>query len=546
MAEWGRIRGRYELLERIGAGAMGSVYRARHAFTGEIGALKLLHAQRASDERSVRRFLREARTVSLARSPHIVQVKDAGGLSSGRPFIFMELLRGFTLKRALDHAKTLTPALAVEFALQAAKGLEAAHQAGIVHRDIKPDNLFLVVDGGSGLPVLKLLDFGISKLDVAFDQQTALTRQGVPLGTPGYMAPEQFYDSANVDRRADVYALGVVIHQCLTGRLPFVAATLRQQCEAAHKADLPPLEELPCEVGPALHAVLDKALRARPGERYAGCLAFAKALFDVAGSVSHAREDWDRLGLCELAAGEANAAGDLVDCSDARVGSTSGGELAGAGLSVAQESHSDSPDATTIVPWVSWEDLPPLQRDAEAAERVRTDEASPLALRAWLIGARDGLVARRRGGALVGLLVLAALVSGTDVWERRSTTSARSALRPSIRDSSLSAKGQNLKERGHASGQAAAESAPKSARGLTSTAASRRITAPSLMHPARRTTAPTPGSVSGAPAPVLEEPSRLAAPVGQELAAGAADPASDEGAGVVEGKFGTRFVRDFE
>lgn len=327
---------KYTLLGLIGSGGMGSVYRARHEYTGEVGALKLLHEKHAAEERSLARFLREAKTVSLVKSPNIVRVKDAGRLQQTRPFIFMELLEGLSLKALLRHNETLPLPLVVELLGQAAKGLGAAHEVGIVHRDVKPDNLFLVTRGGA-LPVVKLLDFGICKLDAALSEQALVTREGTPLGTPGYMAPEQFYDSSKVDRRGDVYALAVVFYQCLTGRLPFVAATVREQCEAAHAGRFPSPKSLRPDLPELVDQVIEKALSPRAEQRYTSCVEFIEALKpSVVADPETVAQAWRALAL-------------PAELDEAKPAASQAATPAPSDLS-------RSADTATIVPYTSWYD----------------------------------------------------------------------------------------------------------------------------------------------------------------------------------------------
>jgi serine/threonine-protein kinase len=206
----------------IGAGGMGAVFEAEHAFTKRVGALKLLHEQFARVPEVVERFTREASAAGRIANPHIVETYDAGRLDSGQPYMFMELLTGRPLDDVLQERGQLPYEQAIRIAIQAATGLYAAHQAGIVHRDIKPANLFLV-DGEAQL--VKLLDFGISKFNVS-EPVSQVTQEGTMLGTPQYMAPEQVMGRADVDERVDVYALGVLLYESVVGQAPFVEPTL--------------------------------------------------------------------------------------------------------------------------------------------------------------------------------------------------------------------------------------------------------------------------------------------------------------------------------
>jgi serine/threonine-protein kinase len=211
------IGGKYRIVRLIGDGGMGSVFEARHESLGMPVALKFLHEDLAERPGLTDRFLREARVAATIQSPHVAHVTDVDVGPGGLPYLVMELLHGESLQQVLDRERKLSPQLAVDFALQIAGGLEAAHAVGVVHRDLKPDNVF--VTPSTGGPFLKLLDFGIAKL-LANQEQRGLTRAGVVMGTAEYMPPEQLYAANEVDARADVYALGVMLFEMLSGRRP--------------------------------------------------------------------------------------------------------------------------------------------------------------------------------------------------------------------------------------------------------------------------------------------------------------------------------------
>ena len=211
------IGGKYRIVRLIGDGGMGSVFEARHEGLGIPVALKFLHEDLAERPGLTDRFLREARVAATIQSPHVAHVTDVDVGPGGLPYLVMELLHGESLQQVLDRERKLSPQLAVDFALQIAGGLEAAHAVGVVHRDLKPDNVF--VTPSTGGPFLKLLDFGIAKL-LANQEQRGLTRAGVVMGTAEYMPPEQLYAANEVDARADVYALGVMLFEMLSGRRP--------------------------------------------------------------------------------------------------------------------------------------------------------------------------------------------------------------------------------------------------------------------------------------------------------------------------------------
>jgi serine/threonine-protein kinase len=212
------IGGKYRLIRTIGDGGMGVVYEARHETLGTAVALKFLKSELAQTPGLAARFLREARVAANIASPHVAHVSDVDTSADGSPYLVMELLSGEPLQRLLERQAKLPLAQAVDFALQILSGLEAAHAVSVVHRDLKPDNVF-VTPGPNG-PFLKILDFGIAKVLEPSEAQRGLTRSGVVMGTAEYMPPEQLYAASDVDPRADLYALGVMLFEMLSGKRP--------------------------------------------------------------------------------------------------------------------------------------------------------------------------------------------------------------------------------------------------------------------------------------------------------------------------------------
>ena len=212
--------GKYKVTRELGRGGMAAVYEAEHVNIGKKVAVKVLAAELANSAIVIERFFREARAVASVRSPYIVEVYDSGRLEDGRPFIAMELLEGESLYDRMARVRLIDTQTTARIISQVAKGLMKAHAAGIVHRDLKPENIH-ICKTEDGEEVAKILDFGLAKFyaPVKPDEKTArLTREGAVFGTPAYMSPEQVKGQGNVDHRSDLWALGCMAYECLTGR----------------------------------------------------------------------------------------------------------------------------------------------------------------------------------------------------------------------------------------------------------------------------------------------------------------------------------------
>jgi serine/threonine-protein kinase len=256
----GVLVGEYRIVEKIGAGGMGTIYSAIHPLIGKRAAVKVLHAALCSDEAACERFVQEARAVNEIGHLNLVDVFSFGRLADGRSYLIMEWLDGQTLDARLGEPMKLDEAAVI--LTQVCEALAAAHAHGIVHRDLKPDNLFLL--NGLGALKVKLLDFGVARV---LTQTVHPTRNGFVVGTPDYLSPEQALGSA-VDGRSDVYSLGVVAFEMLLGRRPFVAsgefAVTRQHIEEAPPLPSSIWPEIPLELEHLLLAMLEKEPERRP------------------------------------------------------------------------------------------------------------------------------------------------------------------------------------------------------------------------------------------------------------------------------------------
>ncbi len=271
--------GNYQVLQKIGSGAMGNVFLAHHPVIGKRVALKVIHPELASNEEMIARFFNEARAVTQIGHENIVDVQDFGQTPDGDSFIVMELLEGVSLGDKLKHEGALSIPRATHIALQLADGLSAAHARGIIHRDLKPDNIFLIPRGGDP-DFVKILDFGLAKLSGPSQVMSHQTKTGSLLGTPHYMAPEQAENVKKVDHRADVYSLGCILFQMLTGRVPFPGEGFGEVL-VRHVREPPPLpSRLNPSVPPALEKIVLHALAKKPEFRFASMDEFRAALRD--------------------------------------------------------------------------------------------------------------------------------------------------------------------------------------------------------------------------------------------------------------------------
>jgi eukaryotic-like serine/threonine-protein kinase len=279
-AEGELIAGKYEVQRLLGSGGMGYVVSALHVELGEKVALKFLRPEALAIPELVERFAREARAAAKIRSEHITRVFDVGSLPDGVPFIVMEHLEGQDLCDVLHQQGPMPIKVAVEYVMQACEALAAAHAAGVVHRDIKPENLFLTRHA-QGLDFIKILDFGISKVALAPGKR-AFVRTQMPLGSPVYMSPEQIRASEHVDARTDIWSLGCVLFELLTGVVAFDEPSLMQLSAAILERDPVPLREYLPDAPVELEKVILRCLEKDVTKRYGNIAELAIALYPFA------------------------------------------------------------------------------------------------------------------------------------------------------------------------------------------------------------------------------------------------------------------------
>lgn len=271
---------RYRLLEPLGQGGMGTVWRAEHVELGSKVAVKLIDEGIAESSDALSRFKREAKAAAALNSAHVVQIFDYG-IDDGTPYIAMELLDGESLGERLDRTGTLSPVEVVRVLTHAARALDKAHEAGIVHRDMKPDNIFLT-KGEDGEFLAKILDFGVAKAKSADLQGAASshTRTGALVGSPYYMSPEQVRRTKEVDHRTDLWALGVIVYECFIGARPFESDALGDLLILICTEEVP----VPSERGSVpdgFDAWFTKACARNPDDRFQSAKEMAEALRQI-------------------------------------------------------------------------------------------------------------------------------------------------------------------------------------------------------------------------------------------------------------------------
>ena len=294
--------GRYEILGEVGRGGCAIVVEARDVNLHRLVAIKILK-ERHVDAAARERFAREARVAAAIHHPNVCAVTDAGRLADGRAFLVMERLWGETLRACLQRVGSLDAEVAIDLAIQMLSGLDAAHSLGIVHRDLKPDNVFLVQRNGC-MPIAKILDFGMCRraildLDAPIDDKT-LTRAGTVVGTPEYMAPEQAAGKRAFDARIDIYAVGLLLYEALSGQRMYEGSDPRAVLVSVLTKRLPPLRSFRPDLPAGVERVVARAMERDPGARFATARQFQEALLTAkttlqrrSGEIVREQTEWE-------------------------------------------------------------------------------------------------------------------------------------------------------------------------------------------------------------------------------------------------------------
>ncbi len=269
------VQDKYEIVRKIGEGGMGAVYAGQHKLINRPVAIKCLHSTLARNPEIVTRFQREAMAANAIRHENIVEITDLGRLDDGSVFMVLEFLEGIEFAELIEKEGALPIGRVVHIVSQACDALTAAHDKNIVHRDLKPENVFLIPRGGTK-DFVKVLDFGIAKFREGMDDK--ITKTGTAMGTPFYMAPEQVQGSKDVDHRADIYAMGVILFHALTGRFPFDAGSFPLLVVKICSEPAPSVSLFRRDVPEALDRLISKMLEKDPDERPQSCAEVKSAL----------------------------------------------------------------------------------------------------------------------------------------------------------------------------------------------------------------------------------------------------------------------------
>ena len=284
------LAGKFRIEKVLGRGGMGVVVAATHLQLDERVALKFLLPEALNHREAVARFEREARAAVKIKSEHVARVTDVGVMDNGSPYMVMEFLNGMDLGQYLEQQGPLPIDEAIHYLLQACEAIAEAHSLGIVHRDLKPANLFRILRA-DGTPSIKVLDFGISK--VTTGQEASMTQTSSMMGSPYYMSPEQMTSSKNVDQRTDVWALGIILHELLTGKVPYEGETIPEVCAKVLQVAPPDLQDFRKDAPWELQTVITRALAKKREDRYQNVAELSHAL--MAYGTSESSRSVDRI-----------------------------------------------------------------------------------------------------------------------------------------------------------------------------------------------------------------------------------------------------------
>lgn len=268
---------KYRIVRLLGEGGMGSVYEGENTRIHRRVAIKILHATVAASDDAVQRFEREAQAAGRIGSEHIVEVLDLGDLPNGDRYMVMEFLEGEALNDRIANSGRLSPQKTASIMVDMLEGLKAAHAAGIIHRDLKPDNVFLLSNKKGKTDFVKIVDFGISKFS-ALGGEFSMTRTGAVMGTPYYLSPEQAKGDRDLDHRADLYAVGVILYEAAAGKVPFDGETFNELLFKIVLEPIPPLSQHVPDVDPHFAAIVEKSMARDPNLRYQSAAEMQAAL----------------------------------------------------------------------------------------------------------------------------------------------------------------------------------------------------------------------------------------------------------------------------